>query len=89
MGVRASRFTEGGYRTLFREGMRAAVVAISTCNKLIAAACEILKEFGHMLEDRGLDREGWSTEELELMEKLVVDQLRHRIHMRNAEFSHP
>ena len=94
LGVRASRFTEGGYCTLFREGMRAAEIGgnFDTANKLIAAACKEIyeDEFGHMLEGiAGLDREGWSAEELELMEKLVVEQLRHRIHMRNAEFSHP
>ena len=94
LGVRASRFTEGGYCALFREGMRAAEIGgnFDTANKLIAAACKEIyeDEFGHMLEGiAGLDREGWSAEELELMEKLVVDQLRHRIHMRNAEFSHP
>jgi len=94
LGVRASRFTEGGYCTLFREGMRAAEIGgnFDTANKLIAAACKEIyeDEFGHMLEGiAGLDREGWSAEELELMGKLVVDQLRHRIHMRNAEFSHP
>lgn len=94
LGIRASRFTEGGYCTLFREGMRAKDIggAFDAANKLIAAACkEIFEdEFGHMLEGiAGLDQEGWSAKEFKLMEDLVVDQLRHRIHMRNAEFSHP
>ena len=94
LGVRASRFTEGGYCTLFREGMSAADIGgeFDMANKLIAAACkEIFKdEFGHMLEGiAGLDREGWTSDEFELMENLVVGQLKHRVRMRNAEFSFP
>lgn len=94
LGIRASRFTEGGYCTLFREGMRAKDIggAFDTANKLIASACTTIfeDEFGHMLEGiAGLDQEGWSAADFKLMEDLVVDQLRHRIHMRNAEFSHP
>lgn len=94
LGIRASRFTEGGYCTLFREGMRAKDIGgeFDAANKLIAAACkEIFEdEFGHMLEGiAGLDQEGWSAADFKLMEDLVVDQLRHRVHMRNAEFSHP
>lgn len=94
LGIRASRFTEGGYCTLFREGMRAKDIggAFDAANGLIANACTTIfeDEFGHMLEGiAGLDQEGWSADEFKLMEELVVDQLRHRIHMRNAEFSHP
>ena len=37
----------------------------------------------------GLDEEGWSDNEFRLMGKLVIAQLRLRIHMRNAEFSYP
>lgn len=94
LGVRASRFTEGGYCTLFREGMRAADIGgeFDAANKLIASACTTIfeDEFGHMLEGiAGLDQEGWSADEFNLMEELVVDQLRHRVRMRNAEFSFP
>ncbi|MEC8530406.1 MAG: hypothetical protein VXY66_00495 [Pseudomonadota bacterium] len=94
LGVRASRFTEGGYCTLFREGMRAADLGgqFAPSNKIIAAACKEIyeDEFGHMLEGiAGLGREGWSAEEFKLMEELVVSQLRHRVLMRNAEFSFP
>ena len=59
---------------------------------MIAEACSKVyeDEFGHMLEGiLGLDKEGWSVSELELMGKLVVEQLRLRVHMRNAEFSYP
>ncbi len=90
LGVRACRFTEGGYCTLFREGMR--LKGRGGTDELIAAACaEIYEdEFGHMLEGiAGLDQEGWTSRDFTLMETLVVDQLQHRIRMRNAEFSFP
>lgn len=94
LGKRACRFTEGGYCTLFREGMRAAGLGgpFAEANRLIAAACTGIyeDEFGHMLEGiAGLDQEGWSADDFALMEQLVTDQLRHRIRMRNAEFSLP
>ena len=59
---------------------------------LIADACAKIydDEFGHMLKGIiGLDDEGLSADDCTLMEELVVAILRHRIHMRNAEFSHP
>ncbi len=90
LGVRASRFTEGGYCTLFREGMR--LKGRGGSDDLIAAACAKVfdDEFGHMLEGiAGLDDEGWSDDEFRLMGELVIAQLRLRIHMRNAEFSFP
>ncbi len=90
LGVRASRFTEGGYCTLFREGMRLA--GRGGADEMIAAACAKVfdDEFGHMLSGiAGLDDEGWSDQEFGLMGELVVAQLRLRIHMRNAEFSFP
>ncbi len=90
LGVRSSRFTEGGYCTLFREGMRLA--GRGGADDLIAAACAKVydDEFGHMLEGiSGLDDEGWSVDEFRLMGELVVAQLRLRIRMRNAEFSFP
>ena len=61
-------------------------------NDLIASACTTIyeDEFGHMLEGiAGLDNEGWSADEFALMEELVLDQLRHRILMRNVEFTNP
>jgi hypothetical protein len=90
VGKRACRFTEGGYCTLFREGMRLA--GRGGADDLIARACAAIydDEFGHMLAGIvGLDEEDWSAADLALMGKLVVDQLRQRIRMRNAEFSHP
>lgn len=90
LGVRASRFTEGGYCTLFREGML--LKGRGEAEDLIADACAKVfeDEFGHMLEGiMGLDDEGWSGEDFKLMGRLVVDQLRARVRMRNSEFSFP
>jgi hypothetical protein len=90
LGRRACRFTEGGYCTLFREGMR--LKGRGGADDLIAEACGKIyeDEFGHMLAGIvGLDGEGWSGDDFRLMEKLVVEQLEKRILMRNAEFSYP
>jgi hypothetical protein len=90
VGKRACRFTEGGYCTLFREGMRLA--GRGGKDELIANACSAIydDEFGHMLAGIvGLGAEGWSDADFRLMEKLVVEQLRQRILMRNAEFTFP
>lgn len=90
LGVRASRFTEGGYCTLFREGMR--LKGRGGNDDLIADACARIydDEFGHMLQGIvGLDGEGWSADDFERMGELVTEQLHQRIRMRNAEFSFP
>ena len=77
-------------RLVLRQGMR--LTGRGGVEDMIADACTKVyeDEFGHMLEGIiGLDREGWSDEQLDLMERLVVEQLRLRIPMRNAEFSFP
>ncbi len=87
---RATRFSEGGYCTLFREGMRLA--GRGGADDLIAAACAKVydDEFGHMLSGIvGLDDAALSDRDWSVMTKLVVDILGLRIHMRNAEFSFP
>jgi hypothetical protein len=90
LGVRASKFTEGGYCTLFREGMR--LKGRGGADELIAEGCAKIyeDEFQHMLGGiLGLDEENWSDDDFEKMGELVVAQLRQRILMRNAEFSFP
>ena len=90
IGVRASHFTEGGYCTLFREGMR--LKGRGGADDLIAEACRRIydDEFGHMLGGIvGLDAEPLSDADYALMTELVVEQLRARIRMRNSEFSYP
>ena len=90
IGRRASKFSEGGYCTLFREGM--AIAGRGGNDDLIAGACAKVfdDEFEHMLQGIvGLDAEGLADEDWEKMERLVVDLLKHRIHMRNGQFSYP
>ena len=90
IGVRATKFSEGGYCTLFREGMR--LTGRGGADDLIATACASIydDEFGHMLKGIvGLDDSGVSAGDWRLMEDLVTGILQHRIHMRNAEFSYP
>ncbi len=90
IGVRASHFTEGGYCTLFREGMR--LKGRGGTDDLIAEACRRIydDEFGHMLAGiAGLDAERMPDADYALMTGLVVEQLRARIRMRNSEFSYP
>jgi len=90
IGVRASHFTEGGYCTLFREGMRLA--GRGGADDRIAHACrEIYEdEFGHMIGGIvGLNDEPLAEEDFALMTGLVQEQLRARIKMRNEEFSFP
>ena len=82
--------TEGGYCALFREGTR--LKGRGGADDLIAAVCTKVyeDEFGHMLAGiTDLDKEGWSAGQFALMGELVAEQLRLRIHMRNAEFSFP
>ncbi|HJS30893.1 MAG TPA: hypothetical protein VJ924_02785 [Alphaproteobacteria bacterium] len=95
LGKRATSFTEGGYCTLFSEGMKLKERTSGRhgrANALIAEACAKVyeDEFGHMLKGIvGLDAEGLSAAEWTLLEEMSVDQLRHRIVMRNAQFSYP
>jgi hypothetical protein len=90
IGRRATKFSEGGYCTLFREGMR--LKGRGGADDLIAAACGAIydDEFAHMLSGIvGLDDAELTDGDWSLMTELVTDILRHRIRMRNAEFSYP
>jgi hypothetical protein len=95
LGERATRFTEGGYCTLFSEGMSLKGKAEGPhgkANQLIAAACAKVydDEFGHMLKGiAGLDAEGLAGEDWRALELMSLEQLRGRILMRNAQFSYP
>jgi hypothetical protein len=94
LGWRATRFTEGGYCTLFSEAMKLAddPEGYDGRNFLIAKACSRVydDEFGHML--MGIvetDHESMSDEEWALFERLSEEQLKLRIQMRNEQFGKP
>ncbi len=94
LGERATRFTEGGYCTLFSEGMalRGRGGAHARANALIAEACAAVyeDEFGHMLKGIvGLDAEGMQAKDWATLERMSLEQLRGRIRMRNSQFSFP
>lgn len=95
LGERATRFTEGGYCTLFSEGMslkdRTQGVH-GRANRLIAQACAKVydDEFGHMLKGIiGLDAEKLSSGDWGTLERMSVEQLKGRIRMRNSQFGFP
>ena len=90
VGMRACKFTEGGYCTLFTEGM--ALKGRGGVDDKIAEACAAVydDEFGHMLAGvAGITDEGMSEADWLMMEKLAVEQMKKRIHMRNGEFGNP
>jgi hypothetical protein len=94
LGARATSFTEGGYCTLFSEGMKLKDRASGPhgrANALIAEACANVyeDEFGHMLKGIvGLDDEALSEGEWRTLEEISIEQLRARIRMRNSQFSY-
>jgi len=90
LGQRATRFTEGGYCTLFSEGMK--LQGRGGNEEKIAAACALVyeDEFGHMLAGIvGIEKTGMRDADWTLMESMVVEQLKQRVLMRNAQFSQP
>ncbi|MSQ73609.1 MAG: hypothetical protein EXR27_20390 [Betaproteobacteria bacterium] len=90
IGQRAARFTEGGYCALFSEGMK--LQGRGGAEEKIASACSLVyeDEFNHMLVGiAGIANTGMRDADWKLMEDLVVQQLRARILMRNAQFNQP
>jgi hypothetical protein len=90
IGMRACKFTEGGYCTLFSEGM--ALAGKGGIDEKIAAACALVyeDEFGHMLAGMtGITDAGLKDADWQLIETLVVAQLQKRIYMRNGQFGYP
>jgi hypothetical protein len=92
LGRRAHRFTEGGYCTLYAEGM--ALRGRGGIDERIAEACGQVHddEFDHML--RGIaaiarDGEGLPEADWALLTEMAVEQMRARLAMRNAQFSFP
>ena len=95
LGDRATRFTEGGYCTLFSEGMKLKASKKgphAPANALIAEACAQVyeDEFGHMLKGIvGLEADGLAAADWSRLQRMAIEQLRARIHMRNAQFGSP
>lgn len=87
---RATSFTEGGYCTLYSEGAK--LKGRPGVDGRIGAACQKVydDEFGHMMYGVvGTDVAGFSDSDWEELTRLTVEQLRLRLFMRNAQFSHP
>jgi hypothetical protein len=90
LGMRACKLTEGGYCTLFSEGM--ALRGRGGLEGRIAEACAKVydDEFEHMLAGiAGIAEEDLVENDWKLLQRLAIEQLRHRIRMRNAQFSFP
>jgi len=90
IGRRAALFTEGGYCTLFAEGMR--LKGNGGRDELIADACARVydDEFDHMLKGVvGLDDKTMSAADWDLLGELTAAQLKLRIRMRNEQFGGP
>jgi hypothetical protein len=90
IGLRASQTTEGGYCTLFSEGMK--LKGRPGFDGMIAEACSKVyeDEFEHMLVGiAGVAEEGLTDADSKLLATLIVEQLKQRIRMRNAQFSYP
>jgi hypothetical protein len=90
LGRRARLFTEGGYCTLYCEGMK--LGGRDRVGDVIAAACARVyeDEIDHMLKGiAGLEHERLSAADWDLLADLTGEQMRSRIRMRNAQFSYP
>lgn len=92
MGGRASLFTEGGYCTLYSEGMNLTGRGADGADEVIARACAVVygDEWEHMLQGiAGLDEEAWDEAGWARFNAMTVAQLRLRVRMRNAQFGYP
>lgn len=90
IGMRACHFTEGGYCSVFAEGMK--LRGRGPVDDAIGKACTLVyeDEFHHMLRGiAGLDEVGMSAAEWDLLGRLSVEQMRLRIPMRNVQFGNP
>lgn len=90
LGARAQAFTEGGYCTLYAEGMR--LRGRGGADDLIAEACARVydDEWDHMIHGiAGLEEHRLSAGDWALLTELSVEQMRLRIRMRNAQFGYP
>ena len=90
LGHFASRFTEGGYCSLFVVGME--LSGTGEVNDRIANACKQVynDEIGHMQQGfRGLARQDLDSSEWAEVASMVEAILVQRLYMRNEQFSYP
>jgi hypothetical protein len=90
VGPLAGEFCEGGYCTLFSEGMK--LKGRPGIDGEIGRVSQRIydDEFGHMMHGVvGIDRAGLTAEEWKVLERITVEHSTHRIYMRNAQFGHP
>jgi len=92
LGKRAHRFTEGGYCTLYSEGMN--LKGKGGADDLIAQACSVVydDEFEHMLRgiaDVAREGDSLANADWNILSDLAIEQLRARLRMRNSQFSFP
>jgi hypothetical protein len=90
LGWRATDFTEGGYCTMYSEGAK--LKGKPGLDGKIGSACQKVydDEYGHMMHGIvGIDDVGLAKGDWDELTELTLEQLRLRIYMRNAEFSHP
>ena len=88
--VRATGFTEGGYCTLYLEGAK--LKGRPGVDGRIGAACQRVfdDEFGHMMYGVvGMEMQDLTASDWAELADVTCQILRLRIHMRNAQFSHP
>lgn len=90
LGWRATDFTEGGYCTMYSEGAK--LKGRPGLDGQIGRACQRVydDEYGHMMHGIvGIDDAGLAKSDWDELTQLTLEQLRLRILMRNAQFSHP
>ena len=90
VGLRASKFTEGGYVALFREGKNIPIK--SDIDIKISHTCGMIleDEFEHMiLGIADLSLADFTELDWKLLTDFSVEQMKKRILMRNAQFSFP
>lgn len=88
--VRATGFTEGGYCTLYSEGAK--LKGRPGVDGRIAKACQRVfdDEFGHMMYGVvGVEMDDMTADDWAELTDVTCQILRLRLHMRNAQFSHP
>ena len=88
--TRATGFTEGGYCTLYSEGAK--LKDKPGLDGRIGRACQRVydDEFGHMMYGiAGMEIEDLTAADWDELIDMTCQILRLRLHMRNAQFSHP